>query len=162
MEEKYGVSAEGGGGMSGGEAPSYDVAVIASKKTAVDAENELSAAMREYPKGGVTTQFKPYAAPVASARELHAATSDRSCVHVEFDIAGTGISYQHGDHLGVFAENAFAVVQRAAACLGLSLDHAFALSAPPDAPASLPPPFPTPCTLATVGGLYSCWNPVVD
>jgi NADPH-ferrihemoprotein reductase len=43
----------------------------------------------------------------------------------------------------------YAVVQRAAACLGLPLDHAFTLSLPPDAPASLAPPFPTPCTLAT-------------
>lgn len=149
MEEKYGLSTAEGGGAAGGEAPSYDVAVT-SIEAAAKAEAEAHAAMRQAPKGGVTTQFVPYAAPVAAARELHAPSSDRSCVHVEFDISNTGITYQHGDHLGVFAENALPVVQRAAGCLGgLPLDHAFTLSSPPDAPASLAQPFPTPCTLET-------------
>lgn len=153
VEEKYGVSAEGGA-TSGGEAPSYDV-TAATKRAATAAEAEVSDAMRKPPKGGVTTQFVPYAAAVAAARELHDASSDRSCVHVEFDISGTGITYQHGDHLGVFAENAMPVARRAAACLGLSLDDAFSLTSPENAPASLPPPFPTPCTLATALTKYA-------
>ena len=49
----------------------------------------------------------------------------------------------------------YTTVQRAAACLGLPLDHAFTLSLPPDAPASLAPPFPTPCTLATALTKYA-------
>ena len=149
MEERYGLATAEGEG-AGGEAPSYDVAV-SRKKAAMDAEAKVAAAMRKPPAGGVTSQFVTYAAPVRVARELHTPASDRSCVHVEFDISGTNITYEHGDHLGVFADNAASIVERAAKCLGFEeeLDHAFDLTVPDDAPVSLGQPFPTPCTLGT-------------
>ena len=115
----------------------------------------MRSAHAKRPEGGITSQSSPYAATVTRARELHSSASDRSCVHIEFDISDTGITYSHGDHLGVYAENSFAVVKRAAACLRLPLDHAFTLSVPPDAPASLALPFHTPCTLGTALAKYS-------
>lgn len=153
IESKYEISAEVG--IEGrGELSSY-TATAASKEVGTSRELEVSSAMTKQPKGGITTQTVPYAALIARARELHSRASDRSCVHIEFDIKGTGIKYQHGDHLGVFAENSSTVVQRAAASLRLPLDHVFTLSIPADAATSLAPPFPTPCSLGTALAKYA-------
>ena len=113
METRYGICAEDNL-SSGGEARSYHVSTV-SKQDAVAAERLESEAMSKRPISSLTSQSSPYAASIVLAKELHSKASERSCVHVEFDISGTGISYQHGDHLGVFAENMFPVVQRAAA-----------------------------------------------
>ena len=153
METTYGICAEDNL-SSGGEARSYEVCTV-SKIDAVAAERTEFAAMSKQPSSGITSQSSPYAASITLAKELHSSNSERSCVHIEFDISGTGISYQHGDHLGVFAENMLPVVQRAAASLKLPLDHSFTLSMPRDAPASLMQPFPTPCALGTALGRYA-------
>ena len=153
METTYGICAEDNL-SSGGEARSYEVCTV-SESDAVAAERTECAAMSKQPSSGITSQSSPYAASITLAKELHSSNSERSCVHIEFDISGTGISYQHGDHLGVFAENMLPVVQRAAASLKLPLDHSFTLSMPQDAPASLMQPFSTPCTLGTALGRYA-------
>ena len=153
METTYGICAEGNL-SSGGEARSYHVSTV-SKLDAVAAERLECEAMSKRPTSSLTSQSSPCAASIILAKELHSKVSERSCVHVEFDISGTGISYQHGDHLGVFAKNMFPVVQRAATSLKLPLDHSFTLSMPDDAPASLTQPFPTPCTLGTALSRYA-------
>ena len=154
LETKYGIAGEAGSSSIEGQAPAYQVA-ISTLQDALTGELFVRSAHAKRPEGGITSQSSPYAATVTRARELHSSASDRSCVHIEFDISDTGITYSHGDHLGVYAENSFAVVKRAAACLRLPLDHAFTLSVPPDAPASLALPFHTPCTLGTALAKYS-------
>jgi hypothetical protein len=69
MEAHYGISAEGMD-LSVGEAPAYEVGT-ATHKAALTAEHDACAVSSKHPKGGVTSQFIPYAAPVAAARELH-------------------------------------------------------------------------------------------
>lgn len=106
-----------------------------------------------FPQGDGTSASHPYWAKLATVRELHASASDRSCVHVEIDISGCrGLSYSHGDHVGVYAQNGPQVVEAVAALLQQPLDTVFTLRRPDgDAAGSadLPDPFPGPLSLRT-------------
>jgi NADPH-ferrihemoprotein reductase len=71
----------------------------------------------------------PLAAYIAVNRELHGEHSDRSCRHIEIETGGR-LHYEVGDHVGVFAENELADVERLAARLGAALDSVVSLVEP--------------------------------
>ena len=106
-----------------------------------------------FPKGSGYTMHSPFLATVTCVKELHTAASDRSCVHVEIDLSGSTVQYEHGDHIAIFAQNSPEVVEEVAALLGVSLGTMFRLSRPPGltiAGAGLEePPFAGPLSLRT-------------
>jgi NADPH-ferrihemoprotein reductase len=65
------------------------------------------------------TNRQPAFVKLAVNQELLKNTSDRSTRHIEFDISGTSLSYQAGDHLGVLPCNPDDVVEDYLKALGV-------------------------------------------
>lgn len=69
----------------------------------------------------------PYLSKMVVNRELHEA-GDRSCMHMEFDIDGSKIRYDAGDHLAVYPQNSIELVGKLGTLLGKDLDVVFTLT----------------------------------
>ncbi|KAI0004494.1 NADPH-dependent cytochrome P450 oxidoreductase [Russula compacta] len=110
---------------------------------------ELSARALTRSKG-IHDAKNPYAAPISVSRELFQNTHNRNCVHVELGIEGSGITYQHGDHVGVWPSNPDVEVERLLCALGLSEKRDTVIGIESLDPALAKVPFPVPTTYATV------------
>ena len=94
----------------------------------------------------------PYPAPVLASKELFAIGSDRNCVHIEFDITGSGITYQHGDHVAIWPSNPDVEVDRILSVLGLAAEdrRSGIINIESLDPALAKVPFPTPATYEAI------------
>jgi len=93
-------------------------------------------------------QKNPFLATILVNRELHADKSERNCRHIEFDIEGSRIRYDAGDHLGVFPTNDSALVEKLGNLLNADLDQVFKLINL-DEESSKRHPFPCPTSFRT-------------
>lgn len=89
-----------------------------------------------------TSVSNPYSARIGVLRELHSRKSDRSCIHVELDVQGSGIQYEAGDHVGLLCENGPGIIEEAGRILGIPLTTIFSLQLPEGNPHELALPFP--------------------
>jgi len=134
--------------LLGAAAGAGDESLATYRVTLLEGDKKAAA---PFPDGSGHNSHDPYWATVTEVRELHMPASERSCVHVELDISGnTQLTYQTGDHVGLYARNSSEVVADAARCLGLPLETMFSLHTDGEgANGELDPPFPSPISLAT-------------
>ncbi|XP_011134999.1 NADPH--cytochrome P450 reductase isoform X1 [Harpegnathos saltator] len=90
----------------------------------------------------------PFLAPVKVNRELHGPTSERSCMHIEFDIEGSKMRYDTGDHLAVYPVNNAELVNKIGEQCDVDLDTVITLTNT-DEESSKKHPFPCPCSYRT-------------
>lgn len=89
----------------------------------------------------------PFLAPIRMNRELHK-NGDRSCMHIEFDIEGSKMRYDTGDHLAVYPVNSSELVNKLGELLNVDLDTIITLTNT-DEESSKKHPFPCPCSYRT-------------
>ncbi|XP_014294444.1 NADPH--cytochrome P450 reductase isoform X1 [Halyomorpha halys] len=94
----------------------------------------------------------PFLTPVRVNRELHKG-GDRSCMHIEFDLEGSKLRYDSGDHAAVYPENRVELVNRIGELLEVDLDTVFTLTNT-DEDSSKRHPFPCPTSYRTALTYY--------
>ena len=99
---------------------------------------------------GIHDAKNPFPASISVARELFQDTKSRNCIHMEFSVEGSGISYQHGDHIGVWPTNTDLEVTRLLFALGLYGKKDAVINIESLDPALAKVPFPVPTTYDTV------------
>ncbi|KAF9463014.1 putative cytochrome P450 oxidoreductase [Collybia nuda] len=133
----------------GGDSADFAVSELESHPPEKVYLGELSARALTKTKG-IHDAKNPYPAPVAATRELFQNTKDRNCVHMELNTEGSGITYQHGDHVGVWPSNPDVEVERILCALGLYHKRDNVIGIESLDPALAKVPFPVPTTYATV------------
>lgn len=133
---------------AGGDVQDFEVTELADHEEAKVYQGELSARALLGTKG-IHDAKNPYMAPVATAKELFTA-GERTCVHLEVDIDDSGISYQHGDHLAIWAHNPEREIERMLAITGLLDKRNNVISVTSLDPALAKVPFPVPTTYEAV------------
>ncbi|KUJ13350.1 NADPH-cytochrome P450 reductase [Mollisia scopiformis] len=92
----------------------------------------------------------PYLAPLAYSKQLFALTCGRHCLHLEFDVTGTNLEYDTGDHLGIWPVNPEVEVQRLLRILNLAGKGNTVITVSTDADSGVPVFVGQPTTYATI------------
>lgn len=114
---------------------------------------ELSARALNKTKG-IHEAKNPFAAPIMSIRELFTPSKsdgeDRNCIHAELSLASSGLTYQHGDHVGIWPMNSSTHVLLLLHSLSLYSKRNTIIQIDSLDPALAKVPFPTPTTYEAV------------
>ncbi|XP_011170563.2 NADPH--cytochrome P450 reductase-like [Solenopsis invicta] len=89
----------------------------------------------------------PFLAPMIMNRQLHGPASNRSCMHIEFNIDGSKMHYETGDHLAVYPVNNPELVNKIGKQIGVNLNNVFSLTNTDEE--FTKKPFPCPCSYRT-------------
>ncbi|CAK5270200.1 unnamed protein product [Mycena citricolor] len=133
----------------GGDSADFSVSELTEYAPEKVYLGELSARALTKTKG-IHDAKNPYPAPIIASRELFQVTGDRNCVHIELSTEGSGITYQHGDHVGIWPSNPELEVDRLLCALGLYDKRDQVIGIESLDPALAKVPFPVPTTYATV------------
>ncbi|CAK7207825.1 hypothetical protein SEUCBS139899_010640 [Sporothrix eucalyptigena] len=92
----------------------------------------------------------PYPATVTVARQLFSLPmTSRKCVHVEFDLSNSGLTYEAGDHLAIWPSNSDQEVDRILRTLGLKGKRQTVVNITSQDPL-ITVPFPTPTSYGAI------------
>ncbi|PNP56876.1 hypothetical protein FNYG_15310 [Fusarium nygamai] len=97
---------------------------------------------------GPYNAHNPYIASVTESREIFTAGA-RSCLHLEVDIRGSGLTYQTGDHIAVWPVNTGHEVDRLLRVFGLEGERNTVIDIEAFEPTTKVP-FPTPTTFDAI------------
>ncbi len=134
---------------AGGDTPDFVVSELDAHPPEKIYLGELSARALTKTRG-IHDAKNPFAAPIVVARELFKMGNDRNCVHLEINIEGSGITYQHGDHVGVWPSNPDVEIDRLLCVLGLEHKRDTVIGIESLDPALAKVPFPVPTTYEAV------------
>ncbi|BEJ17561.1 hypothetical protein CspHIS471_0609620 [Cutaneotrichosporon sp. HIS471] len=112
-------------------------------------EHALKVSTGRAPARGIYDAKNPYPSPV-TARELFVLDGERNCVHLEFDISGTNISYSAGDHIAIWPSNPDMAVERFLSVLGLADKRDVIVDVKALDPTLAAVPFPNPATYEAI------------
>jgi len=133
----------------GGDSADFVVSELDSHPAEKVYRGEYSARALTNTKG-IHDAKNPFPSPITVARELFSVDADRNCVHIEFGTEGSGLTYQHGDHVGLWPLNSEVEVQRLLSVLGLHNKQDTVIGIESLDPALAKVPFPVPTTYGTV------------
>lgn len=88
----------------------------------VDIKNISRWRVHDEKKQKIVDAKSPFLAKILKVLELHTPMSDRSCLHVEISTHGKLLTYQPGDHLGIYPQNDLTLVHKLAKLLNADLD----------------------------------------
>ncbi|MDG2942896.1 assimilatory sulfite reductase (NADPH) flavoprotein subunit [Exercitatus varius] len=103
-----------------------DITAIVKEKAAASPSTPVGASSAGAAKPAVESQYNkdnPFPATLMTNQRITDKSSEKDVRHLEFDLSGSGLTYQPGDVLGVYFENDPALAAEILAAVGLKGDE---------------------------------------
>ncbi|MDG2962969.1 assimilatory sulfite reductase (NADPH) flavoprotein subunit [Exercitatus varius] len=103
-----------------------DITAIVKEKAAASPSTPVGASSAGTAKSAVESQYNknnPFPATLMTNQRITDKSSEKDVRHLEFDLSGSGLTYQPGDVLGVYFENDPALAAEILAAVGLKGDE---------------------------------------